>query len=303
MPTHSAALSNSPMQIIRFKGRPFHLKRDDLLHPQFSGNKARKFAYLLDADLTGITKIIGHGSIQANSLYSIAALAKLKGLECDFYVSRLPQWLAKQPSGNYAGALELGTNIIEVDLSEHANLDAFMRDKAKTLPANELFVPEGGRSPLAQQGIKQLAEEIKHYCQTQKLNQPLIMLPSGTGTTAVFLQQHLPYQVLTCACVGGEDYLKQQFSELQPNSQLWPQILPSPKKYHFGKLYPEFYQIWQDLNQETNVEFELLYDPLAWLSLLNYLEKNTVTRDYIYIHQGGLVGNQSMLPRYQRKYG
>lgn len=301
----SPVLTSSPMQTVKMAGFSFFIKRDDLLNPYFSGNKARKFAYFLNNDFPGLKKIIGHGSVQANSLYSLAALAKLKGWHLDFYVSHIPRWLKERPNGNYRAALALGANIIEVTKSSFnngSNLDCFMRIKAQNLPNDTLFIPEGGRCRQAKQGIAQLAEEIKDFCQHQSLPQPVIMLPSGTGTSALFLQSLLPYKVLTCACVGGAQYLTEQFSELDRDRTVWPTILPSRKKYHFGKLYPEFYRIWLQLKQQTGIEFDLLYDPLGWLTLLEYLKHNNRSQQIIYIHQGGLLGNKSMLPRYQRKY-
>ncbi|MFT6987384.1 MAG: 1-aminocyclopropane-1-carboxylate deaminase [Psychromonas sp.] len=302
--TITPLLAPSPVQRVNMAGFTFFIKRDDLLNPYFSGNKARKFAYFLNNDFPAIKKIIGHGSVQANSLYPLAALAKLKGWQLDFYVNNIPRWLKQSPNGNYRAALALGTNIIEVDksaLTEGANLDSFMRSKAQQLAPDTLFIPEGGRSKNAKQGIAVLAAEIQLFCQQQSLQSPIIMLPSGTGTTALFLQSLLPYKVFTCACVGDKQYLTQQLSELESDLSAWPTILPSAKRYQFGKLYPEFYQIWLQLKQQTNIEFDLLYDPLGWLTLLAYLKKKRVDQPIIYIHQGGLIGNESMLPRYQRK--
>lgn len=298
----SNKLNHSPVQPLQFNGHALFIKRDDLLNPHFSGNKARKFAYFLDNDFEGVKKIIGYGSIQANSLYSLAALAKIKGWKLDFYVQRIAKWLKEKPIGNYAGALKLGANIIEVEQLT-SNLENYMQQLSKTFSADTLFVPEGGRCQQAKHGIKKLADELLEYIKQHKLTNPVIMLPSGTGTTALFLQAFLPCKVLTCACVGGASYLETQFSELQSDHSLWPRIISTEKKYHFGKLYPAFYQIWQQLFTQTQIEFELLYDPLGWITLLDYLEKSTVKEDIIYIHQGGLVGNESMLPRYQRKYG
>ncbi|WP_157601253.1 1-aminocyclopropane-1-carboxylate deaminase/D-cysteine desulfhydrase [Psychromonas ossibalaenae] len=289
------------MQTLQFNGHKLFIKRDDLLNHHFSGNKARKLGYFLDNEFTGIKKIVGYGSVQANSLYSLAALANMKGWQLDFYVQRIADWIKAKPTGNYAGALKLGANIIEVqELS--TNLDDYMSQKSQKLNADTLFVPEGGRCRLARHGIKKLADELLEYINNQHLANPVIMLPSGTGTTALFLQTYLPYKVLTCACVGGDSYLETQFAELESDKSLWPTILSTEKKYHFGKLYLEFYQIWRQLLKQTDIEFDLLYDPLGWITLLNYLDKQQGQEDIIYIHQGGLVGNESMLPRYQRKY-
>ncbi len=296
-----AILSSAPMQEVTFENKRFFIKRDDLLNPHFSGNKARKFSYLLADSSSAVKTIVSYGSVQANSLYSLAALAQLKGWQFNYYIHHIPQWLKDNPIGNYAGALALGANIIEVaELSD--NLESYVQNIASTFNQETLLVPEGGRCQQAKIGVEQLAQEIRGYCQTNKITQPLIMLPSGTGTTSLFLQAALPYQVFTCACVGGDDYLRRQFTELEPNSTLWPTILLTKKKYHFGKLYPEFYQQWRQLNQQTGIEFDLLYDPLGWLSLLDHLKKQSSHPEVIYIHQGGLLGNKSMLPRYQRKF-
>lgn len=291
----------SPMQSFEFAGRQFYLKRDDLLSQHFSGNKARKLAHLLSGQHPNIEKVVSYGSVQANSLYSLAALAQLKGWHFDYYTKPIPRWLKENPTGNYAGAIALGATIIEV-ANLATNLENYLLVNAHSFDEKTLFIPEGGRSTEAQFGINQLANELIDYCKDNKIANPIVMLPSGTGTTSVFLQQALPFQVLTCACVGGDDYLKTQFKELQPNANKWPSILPTRKKYHFGKLYAEFFQIWQQLLSETDIEFDLLYDPLGWLTLLNHLNINPTQQAIIYVHQGGLVGNQSMLPRYQRKY-
>ncbi len=300
-------LSQSPMQQVEFAGYQMLIKRDDLLSHHFSGNKARKLGYFLEHDFPDIQKIMGYGSVQANSLYSLAALAKIKNWQLDFFVHRIPEWLKNTPIGNYEGALMLGANIIEKKVDKNSNLDTEMRKIAKGLSSKTLFIPEGGRCEQAKYGIRRLANELIDYCQHNKITKPLFMLPSGTGTTALYLQtlfreSQLHYRVFTCACVGGDKYLQKQFSELSVDSENWPTILPTKKKYHFSKLYPEFYHLWQQLKQQTQVEFDLLYDPLGWQTLLTFLKDKSSTNEVIYIHQGGLVGNQSMLLRYQRKF-
>ena len=321
--TPNGVLSESPIQQIQYAGFTFYVKRDDLLSPYFSGNKARKFAYYLDHAANNITNVVSYGSIQANSLYSLAALSKIKGWQLHYYVDRIPNWLNNTSAGNYAQALLLGAKVIErtaLPLNDRdtnnmkladQNLDAFMHTMAKQLPKSTLFIPEGGRSTHAQVGINILAKEIVDYCQSNNWFEQHdivnVMLPSGTGTTALFLQtwfyeQAFPINVLTCACVGDIDYLKFQFNLLNTNKKQWPTILPTNKKHHFGKLYPDFYQRWESLQNETGIEFELLYDPIGWESILTYVNKHTITSPIIYIHQGGLIGNQTMIPRYKRKY-
>ena len=161
-----------------------------------------------------------------------------------------------------------------------------------------LFISEGGAIKEAQYGIKVLADEIIQWTSEQKIKNLNIFLPSGTGTTALFLQKFLPFKVYTCACVGDEKYLQYQFEQLE--SQKFPIIVSTPKKYHFGKLYKENYYIWQELLDKTGIEFDLLYDPIGWNNLMqsNLIQKATAI---LYIHQGGIIGNETMIKRYCRK--
>ena len=309
--SNNLVLTKSPVHQVDFKGHRFHIKRDDLLHPLFSGNKARKFYHFIDQlkqnielpEGARIKRIVGYGSVQANSLLSLSALAHLFNLDLDYYCVSIPQWLKANPIGNYKEALRLGANIIQVEKHNvETNLNDYMTSATSTFDENTLFMPEGGRCEFAETGIKSLADELVDYINQQPLKSPLIMLPAGTGTTALYLNKHLPHKVVTCPCVGDSVYLRKQFSQLEPDDRLWPEVIESDKKYHFGKLYPELFEIWKSLKSETNITFDLLYDPFGWLTLLRFLQDANTDHDVIYIHQGGLVGNESMLPRYERKF-
>ncbi|OBT13434.1 1-aminocyclopropane-1-carboxylate deaminase [Vibrio sp. UCD-FRSSP16_10] len=318
-------LNTSPVTQHIFKNHSFYLKRDEQLHQHFSGNKARKFMRLLQEDYPGVDTLIGYGSIQANSLYSLAALCKIKKWKFEFYVHRIPQWLKDNPRGNYRGALDLGANIIECNSAEYdvlkendleGNLvkeNAAEGNEQSIEPshyiqhirkpgANCLVIPEGGRSTLAEKGVQGLATEILDWTRYKPTKKFAIALPSGTGTTALYLHKHLkPHniEVLTCACVGGDTYLREQWQELGMSDG--PNILSCDYKHHFGKLYQQEYDVWQKLEKNTNVEFDLLYDPYMWNCLLPWMDNNPDVT-VLYIHQGGILGNETMLPRYQRKF-
>ena len=297
---------NSKVEKIKFNNFELFLKRDDLLDEDFSGNKARKFYYYLANDFKGITKVIGHGSPQANSLYSFSVLAKIKGWELDFYVDHIPSFIKSNPVGNYKASLVNGANIIAMDEID-CNISAgdYIQEVVLAKEPTAVFVPEGGRCTQAEFGVKILAEEIIYWAKQKNKENVKIVLPSGTGTTALFLQKNLPeFEVLTCACVGGDEYLKKQFFELNSNEKEHPTVLKTQKKYHFGKLYKEFYDMYNNLLKQTDIEFDLLYDPLGFLSLKKYLNeiKNKNLPTILYIHQGGLLGNITMIERYERKY-
>jgi len=92
--------------------------------------------------------------------------------------------------------------------------------------------------------------------------------------------------------------LKSEILALDPHSRV--KILPPPKKYHFGDLKPELYEIWRRTLENSGVEFDLIYDPVGLLTLKENLAdfKNEI----LYIHQGGILGNVSQKARYERKF-
>ena len=76
------------------------------------------------------------------------------------------------------------------------------------------------------------------------------------------------------------------------------------KKSILGKLYIEFYLKHLELLKQTNIEFDLLYDSLGWIVFEEFVKNLENKDDYIflYIHQGGVLGNKTMIERYKFKF-
>ncbi|CZE47282.1 1-aminocyclopropane-1-carboxylate deaminase [Campylobacter geochelonis] len=273
---------------IEFSGFEFYLLRDDLLG-EFNGNKARKLAYLLQADLSKFNKIVSFGSSQSNAMYSISVFAKLKGLEFEYVMSHLSSNLATNPVGNFKFALENGMKIF---VEENRREFALSLCDEKTL-----FIEEGVAQPQAEFGFIKQARDIEEFAR-QNLLKFDIFLPSGTGTSAAYLAKHTKFDVFTTPCVGDETFLKEQIQNLDPLSKV--KILPPSKKYHFGDLKLELFKIWHELKEQSGVEFDLIYDPVGFLTLLKNFDK--FKNPLLYIHQGGLIGNISQLQRYKYKF-
>lgn len=270
---------------IRVAGQDYFIKRDDLLTP-LSGNKARKLHGLLQQDLQQYTGLISHGGAQSNAMLALAQLAQLLGIRFDYYTRPVAKWLAEQPNGNLKQALDCG-------MQWHITDDGLPPSQTR---AGALSIPQGIAMPEAELGLKLLAREIEAFCQTQQLEKLAIVTPSGTGTTALYLQQHLSHRVYTVPCIGNADSLQGMFSSAMPQTRRYPVILDTDKRYHFGEPHPELLGMYQQLLSETGIEFELMYDAKAWLVLLSQQFDAPV----LYLHNGGTSGNDSMLARYRR---
>jgi 1-aminocyclopropane-1-carboxylate deaminase len=282
---------NSPIDKIEFRKKNFFIKRDDLIDIRFSGNKARKLHYYLNED--NIKTIISFGGNQSNLMYSLSEFAKLKNAKLIYYTKTLPKYLNENIEGNLKYAIQNGMQIVQIPHKKwNSYIEKLKLTKYKT---HTLFINQGAMQEQAQFGIKNLANQINEYIKDKKNFG--VFVASGTGATALYLRQYLNCPIFTTACVGDEDYLKDEFNKLITN-QNFPIVLETNKKYKFGNLYKEFFEIYNELKENTKIEFDLLYDPKGWLTIFENLHK--LPENIIYIHCGGILGNETMIKRYER---
>ncbi len=279
---------NSPISKIIVDGRDFYVKRDDLIDPYLAGNKYRKLYTLLKTPSNELKTIISYGGTQSNAMLAISAMCQKKGWEFIYYTKTLSIAMQQEKSGNFYHATRLGMKHIEIENEYYRDFIASLR---LNLDKETFIIDQGGAVEEARLGLKVLADEIRE----SSLDVKSLATPSGTGTTALFLALCLPeYKVYTTPCVGDTEYLKCQMRALceLPSNLI---ILEPNRKYHFAKPYKEFLEIWQKL-LAAKVEFDLIYAPSMWMTLLEHTKE-----DVLYVHSGGVSGNESMLERYKQK--
>ncbi|MDX1295587.1 MAG: 1-aminocyclopropane-1-carboxylate deaminase, partial [Sulfurimonadaceae bacterium] len=127
----------------------------------------------------------------------------------------------------------------------------------------------------------------------------IVVTPSGTGTTAYYLAASLKEAtVVTIPVVGDAVYLRRQMHLLGPIPANL-QIIEAPKKHHFARPCPELLASYREL-LEAGLEVDLIYGAKMWHDLLEYADMD-VKRSVLYLHSGGLIGNETMLERYRYK--
>lgn len=288
-------MKNSPISKITLDGRSFFVKRDDLIDPYLAGNKYRKLYRLLNTPSNTFNKIVSYGGTQSNAMLAIAALCKEKGWEFVYYTKTISKRVESGFLGNFHQAIKLGMQHVALEDIVYKDMIASLR---LNFEEGTFLVDQGGADSSAVEGLSVLAQEIKEQLDSSRDYSEIraVATPSGTGTTALYLARSLPdYRVYTVPCVGDEIYLREQMQALEeiPSNLV---ILPTKKKYHFAKPYLEFYEIYKKL-KSTGVEFDMLYAPSMWLSILDEVQE-----PLLYVHSGGVTGNPSMLERYQKKF-
>ena len=283
----------------RARARALAYELAELKEGEFCGDEALKLTDASDRNGLNLSKFDEQCSFTDTNL----SAKNVPNLQAEI-VPNL-QNLSRENLIKFDGSAKLASaNSGEFVSHKNSNLKKIADQASSNLPdaqdcfiGDSLFINEGVWQPQAEAGFISQARQIERWADAEGKVVD-IFLPSGTGTSAAFLAKHVKFDVYTCPCVGDADYLKSEIEALTPNSKA--HILPPPKKYHFGDLKPELYQIWREVCEQTGIEFELIYDPVGFLTMMANLGafKNEIS----YIHQGGVLGNISQKLRYERKF-
>ncbi len=281
----------SPIERYSLFGRTIYVKHDDKIHPYLSGNKFRKLQSLYESNASNLTTVISYGGTQSNAMLSIAALCYKKGWEFVYYTKKISNRIQEVNESNFSLSLDMNMQVIELD--EYKEGIAELHERALFFDDKTLLIAQGAADELADKGMKRLADEID-----ESIYDDLhVVVASGTGTTALYLATHLNSKVYTTACVGNIEYLKTQMQSLQELPENL-HFLPTKRKYHFAKPHKELYDIYSTCKAQ-GLHVDLLYASVMLKALSEHIE--TIEGDILYIHSGGLIGNASMISRYNYK--
>lgn len=294
----SLQINNSPTTCFKFNQQLFYLKRDDLLSP-ISGNKARKLYYYLINEFININTIISYGGDQSNYMYALSILAKIKGWQFIYYTRKNSATALNNVSGNLALSLNNGMQLISIE-NDFKN---FCNELSIKSLQNQLVLSQGGFDKNAKYGLYQLAQEIRNWAKMMDFAKLSIFVASGTGTTAFYLQKFLPeFTLYTTNCIGNKEYLSGQFAILAAHGKKslnYPIILDN-QKYRFAVPNLQLNDLINQIMLASQVEFDLIYDPIGWKLLLDNISQ--INQPILYLHCGGVNGNVTMQKRYEYKF-
>jgi 1-aminocyclopropane-1-carboxylate deaminase len=167
----------SPLQELhddRLAGVRLFLKRDDLIHPELTGNKWRKLKYLLaDARASRASTLLTFGGAYSNHLRAMAAAGRM----CGFTTIGLVRGEEEPYNAVLAAAVADGMDLHYMDRASYRRkTDPEVVDALRRRFGDFYLVPEGGSTAFAVQGCSELVDEIE---------QPfdVITCPVGTGGT------------------------------------------------------------------------------------------------------------------------
>lgn len=271
-----------------------HIKREDLLHPEVSGNKFRKLKYnLIRAKKEKRDTLLTFGGAYSNHIAAVAAAGYLmdfktigiiRGEELgdDIHIT-----LLKNPTLKYA--VSKGMKLKFVSREEYrnkANLEFI--ENLRSQFGNFFLLPEGGTNDLAIKGCREILTE-------DDANFDFICCPVGTGgTIAGIIESAKPSQkVLGFPALKG-DFLSEEISRFTTHNN-WELVTD----YHFGgygKVSTKLINFINDFNRNYHIPLDPVYTGKMFFGIFDLVEKGAFPQNsrILAVHTGGLQGIEGM---------
>jgi 1-aminocyclopropane-1-carboxylate deaminase/D-cysteine desulfhydrase-like pyridoxal-dependent ACC family enzyme len=277
------------------------VKREDLLHPNISGNKWYKLKYnLLEAAELKIETLLTFGGAYSNHIHAVASVGEKLGLST-IGIIRGEEHLPLNPTLEFAKKNRMKIFYLprkEYRLKSHPDFINQLKNKF-----GEFYViPEGGTNDLAVKGCEEIIQNIE-------INFDNIVVPVGTGGTLAGIIKAIKNQknkkAIGIAVLKNAGFLNETISKLIGENQQnknnfdWEIILD----YHFGG-YAKFNKILIDfINQfkeKTQIQLDPVYTGKMMFGILELINKGYFKKGstIVAIHTGGLQGIQGFNERF-----
>ncbi len=264
-----------------------YIKREDLIHPLYGGNKWRKLKYNIEAYKTGGYKVlVTFGGPFSNHIAATAAICNVEGIPCvglirgSYVDAHNPTLLAAQKNG---------MQLIHLTKEAYRHKEASSEVQAVLANFKKPFlVPEGGSNELALKGVAELMEEVYEGGETFDH----IVLAAGTGTTAAGIiasAQGAKVTVINALKNSGLQATIEQ--KLARPHRGWE----VNNDFHFGgfaKTTDELVAFIHAFYASEKIPLDPIYNGKALYATLQLIKENYFpagTR-ILYIHTGGLQG-------------
>jgi 1-aminocyclopropane-1-carboxylate deaminase len=302
-------LKNSPLQQLQSSflenvGIQLYIKRDDLLHPLFGGNKWRKLKYnLIHARDHDFDTLLTFGGAWSNHIYATAAAGKHFGFKTIGLI-RGEKHTPLNDTLSFAEACGMQLHYLDRLQYRRKNEPAY-EEKLKQQFANPYILPEGGSNSLAVKGCAEIVKEID-------IPFDVICCASGTGATlagiisAITAEQtpDLPAQeklaIGFSALKGGEFLAAEVSAYLNAADQCTAGTAINwriESRYHFGgyaRINDQLIQFMHQFETQYGITLDAVYTGKMFYGLFDLIKSGTFKpgTTIIAVHSGGLQGNK-----------
>lgn len=290
----STTISQTPLQevkdeLIEKAGVRLFIKRDDLIHPEISGNKWRKLKYnILEAQKKRAKVLLTFGGAYSNHLYAVASVGHSCGISTIGIVRGDELNPTSSPTLRFC--LEKGMQLYFVSRQEYREKEEG-KTAANLINESVFVIPEGGSNTFALPGVQEMVREVA----SQLARLPdYFAIAGGTGGTAAGILS-AGVDVVCFPVLKGGDFLKQDIDQLLKDTSIESGRLKIETDYHFGgygKYDKELLDFIKNFEVAHQVPLEQVYTGKLFFGLYDlikkgYFERNTII---VAVHTGGLQG-------------
>lgn len=273
------------------EGIQLWIKREDLLHPEVSGNKFRKLKYnLLEARKQACKNILTFGGAHSNHISALAAAGKMFGFET-IGIIRGEELKDSEEKWSltlkYAASCGMKFEFVSREDYRKKDSDEFIA-KLKSKFKGFYLVPEGGTNEFAIKGCEEILsekdKEFNYICSSVGTGGTLAGLINSSGRD----QKVLGFSSLK------SDHLKNEVAELV-SGENWEIIL----NYHFGgyaKVDAELINFMNDFSKNHKIILDPVYTGKLVFGIFDLIKQGYFPNNskILAIHTGGLQGIEGM---------
>ena len=279
------------LPVLEEKKVELFIKREDLIHPEVSGNKFRKLKYnLKEAKKLKKKSILTFGGAYSNHIAATAVAGKMAGLKTfgvirgDELAKNLEKTLEENATLRVAHENGMKFHFVSRELYRQKTSFGFI-EKMKNKWGDFYLVPEGGTNGLAVEGCEEiLTKEDAEF--------DFICSAVGTGGTisGLIKAKKKKQNVIGFPALKGS-FLSEEIKKFVIKDKTWK----LQKGYHFGgyaKYDDELISFINNFTEETGVLLDPIYTGKMLFGILDLIKKDTFEEGtkILAIHTGGIQG-------------
>ena len=278
--TYSFALRN-----INKEKLMLFVKRDDLIHPEISGNKFRKLKYNIEkAKAHHCESIISYGGAYSNHLLALAAVGRLE----NFKTIGVVRGDELNPGSNrlLKRCTELGMQLRFIERTKY-KLEKYRDGIQDTGLRSILHIPEGGANLEGILGCRDIIQETSN-------DFDYIFVAQGTCTTSLGICMAMSSRsrlVAVPVLKGFNGLSEMKYLAKKVNLNVDLSRVEVLQDYHFGgyaksnKVLSEFIE---SFNGQHKFNIEQVYTGKVMFAMHNFLKGVTGNKKALFVHTGGL---------------
>lgn len=293
-------IAASPVQELKseaLKKRKLRLfvKRDDLLHPEVSGNKWRKLKYHVEAFYESKKEgVLTYGGAFSNHLAATAAACHALKIPC---IGIVRGEYAKDDNPSLSRCKYFGMQLKMLPKSEY---DAFARNTKEHPDFLKYFaIPEGGATKEGVRGCSEILSEIDEHLD-------FVYSPLGSGTTFAGLVSSLKshQKGIAVAAIKAPEldaFFRDKLREFGiPDNGQW-EVIPEQRFGGFAKIGEELIRFKKHFEKEHGFALDFIYTAKMFFELFRRIEEEAFPENssILCLHTGGIQGNASIEERYK----